>query len=191
MQADAKCALREQMLSRRALRLEADQLRVEQGIFARVRTLSAFDSCKVIFLYCSTKKEISTHEIMELAFASGKTVCVPLCGAHGEMTARKIASMDALRPGRFGILEPDASAPVVPPEEVELVLAPCLCADRAGYRLGYGGGYYDRFLARAPRAAVCALCAADSIVPTVFPEPHDIRCDQIITEREVLTPDEE
>lgn len=188
MQAEAKRALRERMLSRRDARSEAEKKRIETGITTRLTALPAFQNCKVIFLYCSTKDEISTRDIMKNAFVSGKMVFVPRCGTHGEMTARQLRSAEELRPGKFGILEPPSSAPLVSPEKIELVLAPCLCADPAGYRLGYGGGYYDRFLPQAVRAAVYALCASDCVVPTVFPEAHDVRCDKIVTEREVLTP---
>lgn len=188
MSAGEKQALRQRMLQRRQNRPAQQQTRIDGAVFRQLVQLPVLINSKVIFLYCSVKKEISTYAYMDYALSCGKTVCVPRCGAAGTMEAHQIISRTDLRVGKFGIPEPDGRLPVIPPDQIEAVIAPCLCADAAGYRLGYGGGYYDRFLARAPHAAVVVLCPADCIVPTVFPQAHDIRCTQIVTESEVLVP---
>lgn len=143
-----------------------------------------------VFAYVSTPQEIDTRALLRAALAAGKIVCVPLCGAAGEMTARQITSLDDLQPGAYGIDEPDASAREIPPEEIELVLVPALACDRQGYRLGYGGGYYDRFLCRT-RAVRMALCAEQRLVERLPHTALDQRCRWIITERQVLRTDEE
>ena len=73
----------------------------------------------------------------------------------------------------------------VAPENIDLILAPALSCDRNGYRLGYGGGYYDRFLART-RAVAAALCAESRLTDELPREPFDLPCNYIITERQVL-----
>ena len=119
---------------------------------------------------------------------SGKTVCVPLCGKGGSMTARKITALSELQTGHYGILEPSDTEPEIAPENIDLILAPALSCDRKGYRLGYGG-YYDRFLSRT-NAVCAALCASQRMSAALPHEAFDRCCHYIITEREVLRTDE-
>ena len=142
-----------------------------------------------IFCYVSTSDEIGTAAILEQALTDGKPLCVPLCGKDGSMTARKITALSELRTGHYGILEPSDTAPEIAPENIDLILAPALSCDRKGYRLGYGGGYYDRFLSRT-NAVCAALCASQRMSATLPREVFDRRCHYIITEREVLCTDE-
>lgn len=90
---------------------------------------------------------------------------------------------DALACGGFGLTEPQADAPVVMPD---LVLAPLLAFDRQGGRLGYGGGYYDRALARMPQARVVGIAYAAQEVARVPMDAHDRRLSQVLTERGVI-----
>ena len=101
------------------------------------------------------------------------------------MSARRILSLDELQSGAYGIPEPSSGAPEIPPDEISLVIVPALSCDRNGYRLGYGGGYYDRFLART-HAAAAALCAESRLTDVLPREPFDLPCNYIITERQVL-----
>ena len=102
-----------------------------------------------------------------------------------EMSARRILSLDELKSGAYGIPEPSSGAPEIPPDGISLVIVPALSCDRNGYRLGYGGGYYDRFLART-RAVAAALCAESRLTDELPREPFDLPCNYIITERQVL-----
>ena len=90
-------------------------------------------------------------------------------------------------PTSVGFSHPTLSdtAPEIAPENIDLILAPALSCDRNGYRLGYGGGYYDRFLART-RAVAAALCAESRLTDELPREPFDLPCNYIITERQVL-----
>ena len=118
-----------------------------------------------------------------------KTRCVPLCGKGGSMTARKITALSEMQTGHYGILEPSDTAPEIAPENIDLILAPALSCDRKGYRLGYGGGYYDRFLSRT-NAVCAALCVSQRMSAALPHEAFDRCCQYIITEREVLRTDE-
>lgn len=185
-----KKTLRRRFLAERAAQNAADKQRADGEITRRVLESEAYRRAACIFAYVSTTQEIDTRALLCAALAAGKTVCVPLCGAAGEMTARQIPSLDALQPGAYGIDEPDAAAPEIPPEQIDLVVVPALACDRAGYRLGYGGGYYDRFLCRTS-AVRMALCAEDRLAESLPHTALDQKCHWIITERQVLRTDEE
>lgn len=185
-----KQQLRRRMLAQRAGQPEADKLAADRQITDRVLQSDAYRCASCIFTYVATPQEIDTCALIRQALADGKTVCVPLCGAAGEMSARRIHSLDELRPGMRGILEPDDTAEEIAPASIDLIITPALACDRAGFRLGYGGGYYDRFFARTAAAAM-VLCAEVRLLDRLPREPHDRRCCWITTERRVLRTDEE
>ena len=178
-----KQALRKKLLALRAAEPVEIRERRARAIAQTLFTLPQYQSAHTVFCYCSTAEEISTEAILLDALAQGKRVCVPRCAARGIMTAREISTLAQLQPGKFGIREPASSSPVVLPSEIDLCIVPCLCADPDGYRLGNGGGYYDRFLAQSTAYRI-ALCAADRLLQTPLPrEATDIPCDYILTER--------
>ena len=185
MLADSKAMLRKRIISERAALSDSEKHEISHGIFEQLLLDNEFLSCKVVFLYCANDDEISTDEVAEYCFSHGKYVCVPRCLAKGVMMAHSISTFDELAPGKYGIREPQPTCPVILPLQIDMVLAPCLCADRHGYRLGYGGGYYDRFL-QDTHATVVGLCAAARLLPAIPAELHDQRCHKIVTEREVL-----
>lgn len=130
--------------------------------------------------------EIDTMPLLRAALAEGKTLAVPLCVGKGVMEARVLRAAEALRPGRYGLLEPPAGSALFAPERIALCVAPCLCAAPDGTRLGWGGGYYDRFLPLAENAATAALCRAALLLPALPRAAHDVRVDWLVTERGVL-----
>lgn len=167
----------EQTLSPR-YRAEADRL-----IAAHVLALPDYRMARTLFCFVSTALEIDTRPILLDALAHGKRLCLPLCGAEkGQMTLRHVDSLEALRPGAFGILEPDSACPAVAADEVELAVLPCLSCDRAGHRLGRGGGYYDRFLS-AYRGSAVLLCREKLLRDEIPLEPHDMPVPWVITEQ--------
>ena len=87
-----------------------------------------------------------------------------------------------LQPGLFGALEPPGTTPAPAPD---LILVPGLAFDRAGFRLGRGGGFYDRFLASLsePRPVLCGVCFSCQILPAVPREPHDSRMDYLLSDK--------
>lgn len=186
MQASDKSELRRfYRAARKALSADEKQ-EINAGIAENVLKSDWYRVSGCIFCYVSTPDEIGTFPILRQALADGRTLCVPLCGAKGEMTARRISSLDELQSGAYGILEPSDSAPVVAPEDISLVIVPALACDRDGCRLGYGGGYYDRFLARTNAAVTAALCAESRLTDRLPRGPFDLPCHYIITERQVL-----
>lgn len=101
------------------------------------------------------------------------------------MEARQIRSLGELYPGSYGIEEPEKAAEIIGPEEISLALVPCLTCSGDGRRLGYGGGFYDRFLRSVPGpwAVLCRGCLMEAEIPW---EAHDLLMDVVIWEEGIL-----
>lgn len=149
--------------------------------------------------YISVRGELNTLPILKRAAAEGKTVALPVTvteALEGRMVFRALPGGDLTRltPARFGIPEPDGSCPALIGEDLTdaLVLVPALAFDEGGYRLGYGGGYYDRFLDRLSTAGVPVTATGPVFsvcrTPILPREPHDRPVDIIIDERSVTYP---
>lgn len=182
-----KQTLRRRMLALRHARSCAEQASLSDAIQMQFLRSGLLQHCQCVFVYISVDDEIATQKILQEALRLKKTVCVPRCISKGIMTAHCIMSTADLQEGKYGIPEPREGCPQIAPSVIDLIVAPCLCTELTGYRLGYGGGYYDRFLAQAQHATVCALCPESAIVPTVYPQSFDQKCSKIVTEREVLS----
>jgi 5-formyltetrahydrofolate cyclo-ligase len=145
-----------------------------------------YREAQTLFISVSFGSELDTHALIARALADGKRVAVPYCDARTHrMRPLGITRFPAdLAPGTMGILEPDPAlcAPALP-EALDLVIVPGIAFTRRGVRLGYGGGYYDRFLAALPARVPTLALAPDSQIADVLPtEPHDRRFDWLLTE---------
>ena len=120
---------------------------------ARIRehmlTMDRIRTARSVMLYLPARGEVDTWPLLDHFWTRGSEVLLPRCcnGRPGIMEAYAVTSRDELGPGCFGLIEPrsDLARPVPAPEP-EVILVPALAFDRRGYRLGFGGGYYDRFL---------------------------------------------
>lgn len=135
----------------RAIRTNADpavRTAWDEGIAERVRGLWQYARARQILVYVSTPIEVDTHRIIRRALEDGKRVAVPRCVPNTrEMEFYYIDSLEELEVGSFGVLEPVPDpARLVTDFSEGLCLIPAFCYDYRGYRLGYGKGYYDRFL---------------------------------------------
>ena len=183
---EQKTQLRRTMMRQRASESPDTKRKIDQEITARVLDSDLFRAAKCVFTYCSTDDEIDTRAVMRAGLEQGKVLCVPRCeSARGVMTARRIRSLAELSPGKFDILEPSADTEIVAPQEINLCIVPCLAADPTGFRLGYGGGYYDRFLQQT-KGKTAVLCAESRLIVGVPHDAFDIPCDSIYTERRIL-----
>ena len=155
------------------------------GILLRITSLEEYTSARNIMLYHSVGREPDTLELAKAALSAGKTVAFPYCFKGGFMQARIVENLDELRPAMLGIPAPPDTAPVIAPQELDIIIVPALTYDRAGYRLGYGGGYYDRYLSGIP--AITVGPARQRLMKYVLPEePHDIAVKIVATENAVL-----
>ncbi|MEG2700346.1 MAG: 5-formyltetrahydrofolate cyclo-ligase [Hungatella sp.] len=183
---DRKQWLRQEMKCR-LLKLDARYMeRADAQIAESVMQLEAYRRAEVIFCYVGTAREIDTRRVMEASLAMGKIVGIPRCLLEGRMEVRRIMCLTDTHPGVYGIPEPDASCPVIPPEKLELAIVPCLSCSTTGIRLGHGGGYYDRYLAEVPGCKI-ALCRELLLCDEIPMEAHDLLMDLVLTENRVMT----
>lgn len=134
--------------------ISAESREVQQSeIFNAVVESDEYKNANCVFIYVSFGSEVSTRSLLDRALADGKSVAVPLCDVKSHtMTAVLIDNKECLKEGAYRIPEPDREAVIrgelktADPEEIDLAVVPALAFDIGGNRLGYGGGYYDRFL---------------------------------------------
>lgn len=133
-------------------------------------------------LYQPIGREMPVSRLVEAALAEGKRLALPRCERRGVMHARLWdGAAESLVRSKFGILEPVPSAPVIPPVELDLVVIPGVGFDREGYRLGWGGGFYDRYLPGVGGAKV-GIAFGVQIVDRLPREAHDVQLDGVVTE---------
>lgn len=151
---------------------------------------------KTVLAYCSVGNEPSTLALIDSLLKSGKRVCLPLCtdldeeghrtGAFDAMEARVITSFDDLTAGAYGIPEPKADTELVPAEEVDIVILPCVGCDRQCRRIGHGAGYYDKYLTTVRKDCfTMALCYEEALADELPMEEHDVPVDAVVTEKTV------
>lgn len=167
---------------------EATRRVLSSRIAERVLEMPEFVRAERFLLYAAFRGEVETAGLRAALLARGKVVCLPLAVPETKgMRAVRVDGGVELAPGFQGIPEPRGGRDF-PPEDLDVVVVPGLLFDRQGNRLGYGGGYYDRFLAdRAPRALRVGLGFACQVAEGGIPaEPHDARLDVLVTEEGVL-----
>ncbi|MDF2839030.1 MAG: 5-formyltetrahydrofolate cyclo-ligase [Evtepia sp.] len=152
-----KARLRQQLRSRmRNLSLEEKQ-RSDKALFAALFSLPELTESKTVLLFYGIKEEPETRLLIPELQARGKQVYLPRCLPERQMEARLITKDSDLLPGTWNIPEPTDDCPVLQKDQLDLILVPALCCDREGFRLGQGGGYYDRYLEGYHGVTVC-LC---------------------------------
>jgi len=172
---------------RRELRSIEKSLTVEDKqcsdalIMQNLSRLPEYLAAKTVFSFVGMASEPDTASFIADALSRGKRVCVPLCTAPGIMELKEICALSELSPGSFSILEPPVDNPTLTPDEVDFALIPCLGCDRKGFRIGRGGGYYDRFLA-AYGGKAALLCREIFIMEHIPVEPHDAQLPIIVSD---------
>lgn len=145
-----KRELRDRMKTLRRNMSPAEKAAKDAAILGRITALPEYRRASLVLTYVSTPIEVDTHALIARALADGKRVAVPYCiPGKVEMLFCQISGMEDLAPGTFGVLEPDPEKlPVLRDFRDSVCILPGLAFDLQGYRLGYGKGYYDRFLSK-------------------------------------------
>lgn len=167
---------------RRELEPEAKQT-ADSAILRRVLKLREYLQCRTLFTFVSTPIEVDTRELINRALADGKRVAVPRCVKGTRiMEFYYIDSIDSLEPGTFGVMEPPMDKSRLAGRRADLCIVPALSCDREGFRLGYGGGYYDRYLSQFSGVKICVLYEAD-VRDKLWHGRYDVPVDFIVTEK--------
>lgn len=181
---------RREILARRDHLAAAQRQAKSLALAARLEALACFRQARTMLFYVSFRSEVDTRPLMRQALARGVTVAAPLTRTRDkELQVFAITDLDHdLVPGYQGIREPDPHrCGPLEPAALDLVIVPGSLFDLHGGRMGYGGGYYDRFLAkRAPQALRVGLCFELQLVAEVPMAAHDQYLDYVVTEAQVV-----
>ncbi|NJN15682.1 MAG: 5-formyltetrahydrofolate cyclo-ligase [Oscillochloris sp.] len=185
---NAKQALRRSLIERRNAIPDRDER--SALICAIMIELAVFRAAHAIHCYLPIRTEVDTRPLLHAASAAGKHIAAPVVvpGA-ADLEHRWLIELrpNAFVRGPLGTLSPAANQPAYP-GDWQLTIVPLLAFDRAGYRLGYGKGYYDRLLALSGAPAIGVAFAAQEVAEVPH-EAHDIPLDMIITENAVISAD--
>ena len=182
-----KTRVRKRMITqRRALSVEAVQ-KSSEAIRSRIVGLPEYAEARVVHCYVSAKNnEVDTRRLISDALEEGKRIVVPVTNVRGRrLDHSEIVSLDELQPGVFGLSEPkEETKRFVGIDEMDLVIVPGLAFDPRGNRIGFGGGFYDRFLSEV-RAPKIALAYSFQVLAAIEVDPHDVKMDKIVTDERV------
>ncbi|MBK1812441.1 5-formyltetrahydrofolate cyclo-ligase [Clostridium sp. YIM B02505] len=161
----------------------------DRNIRSMLLQTEEYKSCIDLFIYISIGGEVDTHEIINKSLELGKKVFVPKVNKNTkEMNAVQINSIkDLVEVPPFNILEPKEISKVVPEDSIDLIIMPGLAFSKSGDRLGYGGGYYDKFLKHNRKAPRIALAYEFQIFDSIPIEVYDEKVTHIISERSIRT----
>jgi len=174
---------REQCLTARRNLSDAERAAYSHAICQTLTTLEPAIRAETIFSYMSTWDEVDLRRFHEWATARRKQICFPITYPHGHMEAAVADTPDAFVKGKFDILSPDPKrSRIIPPEEIDVVLVPCVGFDGKGNRLGHGGGYYDRYLPRCPQTTKILVAFEAQKLDAVCVGENDVAMDFIVTE---------
>ena len=179
--------IRRKKLKERAALPPGIRQHAEAGIAQRLFSCALYQEAEEVFCYASYGSETDTSRIIEESLRLGKGTAVPKVSGERRMEFYYISSMDELVPGYRGIPEPEGrEGTEALPGRDALIILPGAAFDRKGNRLGYGGGFYDTYLAAHPQAGRAAIAFALQIAEDIPSAPHDIRPDIIVTEKEMI-----
>ncbi len=151
-------------------------------IYNYLITSSVFNSYNTVLLYYSVNDEVDTLRIIEYCLSINKKIALPVCKKDGLLDFYFIESLNDLTEGKYKIPAPDITfCKTVTDYSDSVCIVPALCFDKTGSRLGYGGGYYDRFL-KCHNVFSIGLCYDSFLYDTIPSENHDIKVDSIVTE---------
>ena len=173
-----KKELRKAIKARKKAMTEEEIRQRSQRLGELFRASEAYQMARSVYFYLPYNQEVRTVPMVEQALKDGKQVAVPKCYGD-EMKFIWITGMEGIEKGYMGIPEPVADGPVAD-DPTALILMPGLAFDKEGHRIGYGGGFYDKFLSREPDHPTVALCYEFQMLPHVETEAFDIPVDLVL-----------
>lgn len=160
----------------------SDKEEKSRAIVARALELPEVKAADALFIFYPLKDEINLLPLMDYAKETGKKIAFPLCeDKDGAMRFCEVGSLDALERGYFGLREPKKDAPEILPRGAVIFL-PALAIDKKGYRLGYGKGYYDRYLAKYAdlKPFTVGVIYQELLFDQIPHDEYDVVCDMVV-----------
>ena len=177
-----KKMLRMQMAERRQAMTGEQREAADKAIFEALIADPVFQEAKQVFAYVSMPHEVDTAPLMRYCLEHGKTLALPICAPRNQMAFYQLKAMDELRPGQYRIpIPPIAKDRRCIADHHTLLIVPMLAFDEAGYRLGAGGGYYDRWLSQHIVHTI-GICYENGRTAALPHDKYDQKVDRIITE---------
>ena len=183
-----KRSLRSHALAQRRALSHESWLAHSHSAQQNILDLNEYHDAKSIALYSAAHNEIDTTLIAMAALGAGKRLLYPVVSGN-KMFLRRIEQLDSLQKGAFGILEPDANGFDYQADEADLIIVPGIAFDHSGHRIGYGKGFYDRFLHQQPclAAHLIGLCHDFQLLDVLIPvDTHDIAVEMVVTDSQVM-----
>ena len=172
-----KATLRKQVLQEMKAMPQEQKQAMDRALTERFLNHSFYQEAKVIATYLSFPHEFQTQELIEQALRDGKKVLIPKTYPQGRMEF-VVYDPQQLVKTSFGLLEPQGDLEVVGPSRIDLIHVPGLAFTTEGYRIGYGGGYYDRYLENFASQTMSAIYPCQ--IQTFNPDSHDIPVQEVL-----------
>lgn len=181
---ESKREIRKFMREKRELLTKEEREKLDDAIFEKIVNSKEYKESKNIFIFVSYDTEIDTHRIIKQALKDEKVLCVPRVISKEEgMIIAQIKNFEELEPGAYGILEPKDNKFQVDETIIDVAYLPGLAFDKIGGRVGYGGGFYDRFLRKSRKdCKKIGLAYSFQVLENVPMEKDDEYIDGIITD---------
>lgn len=182
-----KKTLRKSMKSKRDELSSKDIHNLSDKVISRILDSDEYNKSENIFAFVSFGSEVFTHNFIKSSILNNKNIYIPYI-KNNEMYAVKLKDFNDLELGYYDILSlPENKIEIVDKKIIDLILVPGLIFDKNFYRIGYGGGYYDKFMNdKDLNAYKIGICFDFQVVETVEPQSHDIPVDKIITEMRII-----
>lgn len=160
----------------------------KQRIFANLRQIPSFVKAKTIMCYFARGSEVPTKNLILELLNSEKRVVLPRTNTEDKsITPYFITSIEDLEVASFGVLEPNLNCKICKSEDIDVVLVPAVAFDERGHRLGYGLGFYDRFLPGI-KCETIGLAYDETILNTNLPvDSHDVALNHVVSERRIIS----
>ncbi len=184
---EKKKVIRKKLRKKRRDISDTDFSKWSDKIISKLKGQREYKTARIIHAYVSMndRREVNTHSLIREILHEPKQLVVPVTQFNsGNLRHFYLESYNKLKRNKWGVLEPE-DGEECPVEKIELVIIPMVGGDEQGYRIGYGGGFYDRFLENITCPKI-GLCFEQNMVDELPTEPFDARLDKIITEKRII-----
>jgi 5-formyltetrahydrofolate cyclo-ligase len=183
-----KKSIRDHILDERSKLGKKEHRLYSNIIIDKLYKSSIYSNANVIMTFISFGHEVDTHGFIKNSIANGKRLLVPVTFPKtNEIKPSEIYEFDELETGFYNILTPKKEfIRFINPHDIDLAIVPGVAFDRNGYRIGYGGGYYDRFLSQYPDIIKIGVCFDLQVIDSIPKVDFDIPVDIIFTEKDII-----